>query len=416
MKDLSHVPASLPAHTSVRRLGLGLIILSVGKSAAQSAVVGVLVAAKLNFLAAESDRVSLVALIATASGIASLFAAVIAGSLSDRTRGRWGMRTPWIVGGGLACSLGLLSMAAAENVVALLVSTAFVLMAFSAQSVTTAAVIPDRVPEAQRGSLNAALGVGQLIGLALGLIVSSPFIGTPAQGLAWIAPAPLFVGLMFAFIAPDRSNAHVPRPPAAGLQAAFKALLPPIGAPDFYWAVSGRFVMVAGTAMLLSYQLYIVTEYLRLDHAGAASTLSQAAIAYVVGAIIGGAVGGPLSDRLRRRKPLTYLSSFLIGASALLLFGWAEPWALVGYKAINGFGYGIYLAVHGALAMEVLPNPETRGKDLGFLTVSNTLGGIIAPMLTAAAIGLGSYPSMFVVSAILCIGSALLIAPIRSVR
>ncbi|WP_215747535.1 MULTISPECIES: hypothetical protein [Gluconobacter] len=75
----------------------------------------------------------------------------------------------------------------------------------------------------------------------------------------------------------------------------------------------------------------------------------------------------------------------------------------------------VNLAVHGALATEVLPNPKTRGKDLGF-TVANTLGGIFAPMLTAMAVRLGGYPSMFALAAFLCIGSALLIVPIRSVR
>jgi len=400
---------------SLRRLGLGLFLVSIGKSAVQSAVVGVLVAAKLNFIAGESNRISLVALIAVVSGVASLFAAVFAGNLSDRTRSRWGMRSPWIVGGGIVCTLALLAMAMAQSVFTLLVATSVVMMAFSAQLVATTAVIPDRVPEAQRGSLNAALGVGQLIGLALGLIVSSPFIGNPSKGALCIAAVPTLAGLIFVLVARERSNKDVPRLPA-DTAAVLKSLLPPIGAPDFYWAVSARFFMVLGTAMLLSYQLYIVTDYLRQDQAGAAMTLSQSAVAYVAGAIIGGALGGPISDRFRRRKPLTYLSSFLIGASILLLIGWAEPWAMVGYKAINGFGYGIYLAVHGALATEVLPNPETRGKDLGFLTVANTLGGIFAPMLTAMAVELGSYPSMFALAAFLCIGSALLIVPIRSVR
>ena len=408
-------PTTQSPEVSLRRLGLGLFLVSIGKSSVQSAVAGVLVAAKLNFIAGKSDRISLVALIAVVSGIASLFAAVFSGNLSDRTRSRWGMRSPWIVGGGIVCTLALLAMAVAQSVFMLLVATSVVMMAFSAQLVATTAVIPDRVPEAQRGSLNAALGVGQLIGLALGLIISSPFIGNPGKGALCIAVVPTLAGLIFVMAAREQSNKDVPRLPA-DTAAVLKSLLPPIAALDFYWAVSARFFIVLGTAMLLSYQLYIVTDYLRQDQAGAAMTLSQSAVAYVAGAIIGGALGGPISDRFRRRKPLTYLSSFLIGASILLLLGWAGPWAMIGYKAVNGFGYGIYLAVHGALATEVLPNPKTRGKDLGFLTVANTLGGIFAPMLTAMAVRLGGYPSMFALAAFLCIGSALLIVPIRSVR
>lgn len=266
-------PTMHSPEVSLRRLGLGLFLVSIGKSSVQSAVVGVLVAAKLNFIAGKSDRISLVALIAVVSGIASLFVAVFSGNLSDRTRSRWGMRSPWIVGGGIVCTLALLAMAVAQSVFMLLVATSVVMMAFSAQLVATTAVIPDRVPEAQRGSLNAALGVGQLIGLALGLIISSPFIGNPGKGALCIAVVPTLAGLIFVMAAREQSNKDVPRLPA-DTAAVLKSLLPPIGAPDFYWAVSARFFIVLGTAMLLSYQLYIVTDYLRQDQAGAAMTLS----------------------------------------------------------------------------------------------------------------------------------------------
>jgi MFS family permease len=374
----------------------------------------VLLAAKLDFAAETGDRIGMLALIASAAAGASLFAAVFAGHFSDRTRGRFGMRTPWIVGSGLVAGLALLAMAVAEHA-ALLPATCGMLMAVSAQLVVTAAVIPDRAPVAQRGTLSAAIGVGQLIGMALGLIAAAQFIVRPDAGLAWIALVPALSGVLFALIAPEAPNHGAP-PPASSGPDALRSLLPPRGAPDFYRAVAARFFLVLGTSMILNYQLYIVTDHLGQDAAGAAATLSRAALIYVAGAVLGGALGGPLSDRLGRRKPLVFASSLLIGGSVLLMAAWAQAWAFVLYKAVNGFGFGIYLAVHGALCTEVLPNPATRGKDIGFVTVATRLGGIVAPSLAGAALSVGGYAAMFIASTAFCIGSITLIVPIRSVR
>ncbi|MDQ2699005.1 MAG: MFS transporter, partial [Actinomycetota bacterium] len=44
-------------------------------------------------------------------GIVAIVALPIAGSLSDRTRGRWGRRRPWAVGGSLLAAASLVALA-----------------------------------------------------------------------------------------------------------------------------------------------------------------------------------------------------------------------------------------------------------------------------------------------------------------
>ncbi|RDX26361.1 transporter, partial [Bifidobacterium breve] len=40
------------------------------------------------------------------------------------------------------------------------------------------------------------------------------------------------------------------------------------------------------------------------------------------------------------------------------------------YAGIAGFGYGVYSAIDQALNVDVLPNKEEAGKDLGILNLA----------------------------------------------
>lgn len=61
-----------------------------------------------------------------------------------------------------------------------------------------------------------------------------------------------------------------------------------------------------------------------------------------------------------------------MAASVLLAIGYALPWlmhnalGMILFSAIGGFGYGMYGSVDQALNVDVLPNEEEAGKDLGF--------------------------------------------------
>jgi MFS family permease len=117
-----------------------------------------------------------------------------------------------------------------------------------------------------------------------------------------------------------------------------------------------------------------------------------------------------------RRKAPVIFSSVLIGVAVLVPFGWVGIGGVVLTAALAGLGFGIYLSVDAALMTEVLPSSADRAKDLGILNIANTGGQVIAPVVASVTVGIGGYRPLFVVAAVVAIGSALCIRPIRSVR
>ena len=191
----------------------------------------------------------------------------------------------------------------------------------------------------------------------------------------------------------------------------------PRNAADFYWALLGRLALVLGYFMVNGYQLYILTDYVGLDDDGAARALGINAVLFLLTAIVGTLIAGPTSDRLQRRK------AFVIGASLLSLVAVTFPLlsatttAMYAFACVGGIAFGAYFSVDAALMSEVLPDQESRARDLGILNSANTGGQALAPAVSSALVGLGlGFAPVFVGSLVVCTVGALLVVPIKSVR
>ena len=126
---------------------------------------------------------------------------------------------------------------------------------------------------------------------------------------------------------------------------------------------------------------------------------------------------GPISDRLGKRKLPVFISS------AIIAVGIAVPWliptkgAMLAYAALMGLGYGIYMAVDQALNVDVLPNPDEAGKDLGILNLANTLGQVIAPIVVSSiVVATGGYFLVFPVAIVAVMAGAVVILFIKKVK
>lgn len=85
-----------------------------------------------------------------------------------------------------------------------------------------------------------------------------------------------------------------------------------------------------------------------------------------------------------------------------------------------GVAYGMYLAVDLALVLEVLPNREDAGKDLGVFNMANALPQSLAPGLGGfllASLGGGTdFTALLTVAAIAAVLGAILTMLIRGVK
>jgi MFS family permease len=105
------------------------------------------------------------------------------GYLSDRTRLRWGRRKPYIIGGTLVNIVGLGIMATANSIPVLIGGLMLTQLANNAAAAPFHALLPDLVPEAQRGKASGYMGLGQMLGTILGATLPGIVFGVNAASL-----------------------------------------------------------------------------------------------------------------------------------------------------------------------------------------------------------------------------------------
>ncbi len=127
----------------------------------------------------DAQKGEALALVLVPGAFVSLFANPLFGMLSDKTRGwlaAWGRRRPYILVGTLVNAGGLIWMAAARDIPTLAI--AYVLVQFSSNAAQAPfhALLPDIVPEEQRGVASGVMGFLQILGGIAGVIVAGMFI------------------------------------------------------------------------------------------------------------------------------------------------------------------------------------------------------------------------------------------------
>ncbi len=127
-------------------------------------------------------------------------------------------------------------------------------------------------------------------------------------------------------------------------------------------------------------------------------------------------VAGRLSDRSGRRKSFVIVSGLVMAVAAAML-AVAPTWPVaVAAAAVLGGGYGIYLAVDAALITQVLPAATARAKDLGIINIANSAPQVLAPALAAPIVaGLGGYPALYGLTAVVTVLGGVFVYRIRSV-
>jgi MFS family permease len=327
-----------------------------------------------------------------AGGVLAVLVPVVAGALSDRTPGRWGRRTPWIVGGSAVNLVGLALLAWAPTVPTLVVAYLVLQVGNNAAAAAFAGIIPDVIPEERRGSASGLLNTASILGtvacLAVTLAMLTAF-GSDRLGVAasYAAIAAMFVMAvaLSVVLLRERPGAvaaavALPRPSLASLLA----LVAPLRSHDFFWVVATRLFQTLGIWTILPFITFYFQDVVRAPNFGAASDLWLLAV--LAGGVVPAVVCGYLSDRMRRRRIFVYLSSGLQAAvTTILLFSLVSNLPLVyGLGVVFGAGYGAYSGVDWAMACDVLPERErSAAKDMALFHVAYTLPQVVAPALLA---------------------------------
>lgn len=403
--------------TRVRGLGtliLGFVAVQLFVNIANGGVANLLIPNRLALLD-PANKVTLLGIAAAGAAAVGLIAQPLFGMLSDRTRGRFGRRLPWIAVGIVGFATSIAALAFAQSFLAICVLLAVMTVFFSMILAPIGAVVPDRTPVDKRGLFSALAGIGVFVGGILGVLVASQFVADIDMAFLVLAVVALSA---LAFALPLREK--IPRELAVAKKPLRETLagffVNPKEHPDFFWAFVARLVIVLGFQSVLSFQLYILSDYVGLGLAEANSVYPLAIAIGTLALILALVPAGVISDRIGRRKVIVVIGAVLVAISTIPpLIAPTVPSALISI-GIAGLGIGTYLAVDQALMTQVLPSKADAGKDLGVLNVAQAGGQVLAPVAASIVIGLAGYTGLYIFAGILSLASAFAIWPIKSVK
>lgn len=396
----------------------GLVLVNVGINAAFFAPLQVLLGQQAAAFS-ESDKEAILALVTGAGAAVSLVANPLFGAFSDRTTSRLGRRVPWVLFGAILGAAALIALAGAPNVAVMALFWCLVQAGCNGAYAAITAAIPDRVPVAQRGTVGGLAAMGQTVGILVGAAIAAAVTGSFAVGYAVCAVA-LLAGVVLYFFTNDDAPLPAEARPAFSLAGFARGFwISPALYPDFAWAWLTRLLVNVGNHMVTLYLLFFLKDAVDLQATqGMAPEFGVLILTglYAVMVVITSVIGGRLSDRMGKRKPLVIISSVVIAlASLILAFAPNWPGAILG-ASVLGIGFGCYLAVDFALLTQVLPTALSRGRDLGVLNIANSLPQVLAPLIAFPFVTMwGGYVSLYLAAAVIGLLGAVFVVKIKGV-
>ncbi|HEX9337162.1 MAG TPA: MFS transporter [Pseudonocardiaceae bacterium] len=353
-------------------------------------------------------KVSGLALVTASGAAVALVVNPLAGALSDRTRSKLGRRRPWVLGSAVLGAVALVLLGVQSTVAGVAIVWCCAQLCLNTQLAALIAAVPDQVPSRQRGLVSGVVGLAQPLGVAVGVAVVSRIVTSPAVGYDVVAAVLLLTALGYVVA--------VREPPLSRAPASDGFWVSPRRYPDFAWAWVSRLLVNLSQALGIGYLIYFLQDVVRLPRDQAAQGVALLVAVYTGALLLTVVAAGWLSDRLRRRKIFVVASAAVIAVGTGLIAAWPTWTAAVIAAAVQGLGFGVYVAVDVALITQVLPTTAGRAKDLGILNIANTLPQLIGPVIAATLITqAGGYRGLFAGAAVLTLVGGTLVTRIRSV-
>jgi len=412
-----------PAASNAARVGWKFIAIYVAAWTGvwMALLAPVLVSLGLRVHAIDPDNAAAdLSLVMGTGALVAMFGNPLFGHLSDRTTSRFGMRRPWLIFGALAGACSLATIACATSIWQILLGWCVTQLAYNAELAALLAILPDQVPERQRGLVSGAAGMGLPIGMVGGTFI----VWALADSIiaAFLVPAAIAIvtAVCLAWVLRDRRLERVVPPSGSNSPTASGALARnPLRDPDFAWACTSRFLLFMGIACVLTYQGLYLIHQLGVPVADVPRLIFISALVQCAALTAASFIGGSSSDALGRRKIFLFAAG-LIYALALVVIAAAPSfaWFLVG-RLLTGIGEGMYSGAGNALVADILPARESdAGRNLGIFNMAAALPQSLAPAIAPSILLFagGSYAVLFFAAAAFAAAAGVAILRVRRVR
>lgn len=355
----------------------------------------------------------------------------IVGVFSDRARTRLGRRIPFMIFGAVLIAGCLSLLALAPTLWVLVLGVLLIQMSSNILQGPWQALIPDLVPEEQRGTASGLKAMMDILAFVVGRAVAGFFFGRiPEWGesavlMAIGVPVVVFaIGLVITAIWARESAGSLPdnAPTQSVREALRNAFRVDWSAhPAFRWWFYNRVLFWGAFIFLNTFLVTYMIGVLGMEEAGAQKFVGT------LSTIIGGALllvalpAGRLADRFGR-KPLVMAAGVVafLGTSIILL-GRDTTIVTIG-GAIVGMSIGAFLSANWAMVTDIVPRAEAA-RYLGIANIATCLGSggarllgglLIDPLNRAFSSTSAGFLIVYGVAALFFLSSALVIAPLKS--
>ncbi|WP_172192917.1 MFS transporter [Actinomyces faecalis] len=367
----------------------------------------------------EGARAKSISLMMSIGSLFTLFAQPVIGVISDRWRSRLGRRAMWIVMGAIGGAVFMVGLRYSSTIAMLTLFWTAGQVSLNIMQAPLSTTVADRVPQDKVGLVSGLSGIGMMLGFTGGSIIAGTLFNTLGLDTYFVFALGVVIGaLLFVTFAKDRSSKDLEVEKLDWISF-FKGYAIPLRDHDFRWTWIARFFMFFGYTAISNFVLYILQSHLQpaLSASQANTTFATLSSAALPGQLLMMLVAGRWSDKVGRRKPFVIGSSIVIAAlMALPLLFPTLPVFYVFYVGMAA-AYGMYMAVDTALFIDVLPDPEAAGRDLGVANVATNIGQMLAPVVAGQVVAItAGYDALFIMSVVSVVIAALAIIPVRKIK
>lgn len=356
----------------------------------------------------------------------------VVGVFSDRARTKLGRRLPFIIGGAVLIAMSLFLLVSAPTLWVLLLGVILIQFSSNILQGPWQALIPDLVPESQRGMASSLKGVMDIVALVVGGLVAGKILSAGIDkwgdaGVYFAAAVPTVVFFVFVVLtaiwAREKTDADERSAPAPtktvgeALKGAFYVNFRENKV--FGWWFANRILFWGSFIAINTFLINYMVDVIHMEQTAAQNFYGNLKMILGGALIVLALLSGWLSDRIGR-KPIMLASGFVSFAGALfLLFVRSEALITVA-GAIIGMGIGAFITVSWALATDIVPRDETA-RYLGIANIATCIGSGVARLLGGVLIdpinkALGSsssgYLLLFALATLCFLTSALVILPL----